>query len=93
MYLNMNIIIFSLNVSVLDTFVQRLMIGLVTVRKLWIYSPAVVSEGKSYLSHALIQSMHKERGLFTDKFVVVRERMRAGQEGAECINVLHAALQ
>ena len=54
----MNTIIFNFNVSVLDTFVWRIMI--LTIRKLRIDSPAV-SRKKPF--GALIQSMHGERGL------------------------------
>ena len=52
----MNIIILNLNVSFLDTFVQKIMI--LTISKLQIDSPA--DSLKSCLSRVLIQSVHGE---------------------------------
>ena len=43
----MNIFILNLNISVLDTFVQRIMI--LNFRKLWIESLAGFSEGKRHI--------------------------------------------
>ena len=45
------------------------------------------------LGEGSIQSVHRERGLFTDGSAVVRERKHLGQKGSERINGLHAALQ
>ena len=60
-----------------------------TIRKPRIDSLAVFSERKSGSSRALIQSVHGERGLFTDGSVVVRERERErGKKGLKyCFTV------
>ena len=78
-------------VKVLSLWRWTLGLGL-TILKLWIYFPALFSEGKSCSSCALIQSVHGG-GLFTDGSVVVRERERKQGKKGPRINAPHANLQ
>ena len=90
MYLTINIILFNLNVYVLDTFVQRIMI--LTVHKLRLDSPAD-SRTKQFVPRVDSERARREGAVHRSLRCSERERTRAGQEGAEQINALLAALQ
>ena len=83
----MNMIIFNLNVSILDTFVQRIM--MLTVRKL-----QIDSRKKQFVPRIDSERARRE-GAVTHRRLRCNERERTlgGQEGAVRINALCAALQ